>query len=425
MTYKTLKQVTGMFCLLLLIYHPYGYAQEEGSMKIERGKVSLERAKELVDEAQTVDKPLTGLEFLYVYFEEEAFFTILESLELGRLTTLRFIENMYATEEPGEYEAFLINNLPNISALTTFELSDHVGDESMPAIIDALKNHKNLKELLLLENNIGDESALAMAEFLRNNRTLEVLDLGYNEIGDEGACAIARVLGENRTLLTLRLNNNHISVRGTQVIIESLVQNNVTIQELRSLRTFEQADIVRLILERNRLIVPLREQLIRLAGSEEGGAILNFLEYVTEEQLVGLDMENRVAILEIRRLHREIMARVFPQAQPPMAAAAVVEREEVELRSDDRDETISQTTTPSPSSTDEAGVKRRSSDSDDGDKAILPTATPSPTSTTDDDEVGAPPRKKVKQEEGGTTTNATRVELADDLSKCTITSISF
>ena len=86
------------------------------------------------------------------------------------------------------------------SALKSANLGlNHIGDEGVIAISEALKTNSTLTELMLeskwdSKNKIGPAGAQALADMLKFNSALTDLDLRNNEIGVEGVKAIAEVL---------------------------------------------------------------------------------------------------------------------------------------------------------------------------------------------------------------------------------------
>lgn len=73
-----------------------------------------------------------------------------------------------------------------------------------------------LEWLYISQNHIGDEGLVAVADAMTRHRRLRTLELGFNGITHKGCDALCRSLWHYTTLLYLHLDNNGIGCRGAQ-----------------------------------------------------------------------------------------------------------------------------------------------------------------------------------------------------------------
>jgi len=123
---------------------------------------------------------------------------------------------------------------------------NQIGDGGIIALVEALKNNKELKILSLYCNQIGDDGAIALVEALKNNKNsislnlyrnqirgkgaialikgskLQSLNLRYNQIRDQDASALAEALKNNTKLLSLDLRDNQIKSDSAIALLESI-----------------------------------------------------------------------------------------------------------------------------------------------------------------------------------------------------------
>ncbi|KAL3770514.1 hypothetical protein ACHAWO_002231 [Cyclotella atomus] len=74
----------------------------------------------------------------------------------------------------------------------------------------------------LPESRLGDEEIHVVASMLQNNITIEELQLRRNKIGDDGARTIAAILAEQSAIKLIDLRENNIGMIGIKAIAEAL-----------------------------------------------------------------------------------------------------------------------------------------------------------------------------------------------------------
>jgi len=109
---------------------------------------------------------------------------------------------------------------------------NHVGDEAVAALADAMGENTSLTALDLPSNDITDEGVVALANALKSNSTLATLNLHENGITDRGASALARLLISNTSLTTLNLSHNKLTGDAAKALIAA-VACNTTIKSLK------------------------------------------------------------------------------------------------------------------------------------------------------------------------------------------------
>lgn len=110
-------------------------------------------------------------------------------------------------------------------------ISTELTSNEISILSDGLINNQTLKSLSLWKNSIGDEGVQFLSIALSSNETvLTKLDLSSNGITDLGAEYLSHMLRFNRTLIDLSLSNNRITDLGFQLLIQSLKDQNRTIQ---------------------------------------------------------------------------------------------------------------------------------------------------------------------------------------------------
>ena len=99
-------------------------------------------------------------------------------------------------------------------------------------ITKTLRSNTNLKKVSLFSNHISNEQLLAIVEALREHNRLEELDLGPNRIGNGGCETLATLLRDpNSNLHTLMLQNNQIDLQGATALAHGL-SNNTKLRKL-------------------------------------------------------------------------------------------------------------------------------------------------------------------------------------------------
>ena len=118
----------------------------------------------------------------------------------------------------------------HLTQLTFWYTSLHNGGDSITA--DVLRACTNLKQLRLVHCNISNEQVVPIVEAIREHTLLEELILGFNRIGNAGCEAITTLLGGvHCNLHTLRLEYNVIGNEGASAIANGLARNS-TLQKL-------------------------------------------------------------------------------------------------------------------------------------------------------------------------------------------------
>jgi Ran GTPase-activating protein (RanGAP) involved in mRNA processing and transport len=106
--------------------------------------------------------------------------------------------------------------------------------EGITAIADALRVNGALTKLSIYGNHIGDEGVRAICEAIQSNKETKLasLELGFNNIGQVGATSVAAMVAVTTGGLTkLSLAHDELGEEGTKAICEALEQNK-TLKEL-------------------------------------------------------------------------------------------------------------------------------------------------------------------------------------------------
>ncbi len=103
--------------------------------------------------------------------------------------------------------------------------SDGVEEAGGMEIMNALKENKSLKKLLLGDNGLADEFATAMAGMIKVNATLEFLSLESNLITNKGAQIISEELGSAKGIHTLNIENNVYTQFGALAVLRARLTN--------------------------------------------------------------------------------------------------------------------------------------------------------------------------------------------------------
>ena len=126
----------------------------------------------------------------------------------------------------------LAESLKVNSSLKSADLSsNHIGDDGISNLCDALKENNSLESLTIenprvyLDTKIGAVGAQSLADMLKVNRSLKSAKLGGNSFGDEGTEALSDALKTNSTLKTLELYDNKIGDNGAQALADMLRVN--------------------------------------------------------------------------------------------------------------------------------------------------------------------------------------------------------
>jgi len=112
---------------------------------------------------------------------------------------------------------------------------NHIGDDGVKCLANAIPNSKNLISLDLSWNNIRKQGAVALFNSVNGKTTLENLDVGYNALGTfqdderEAVHALAKMLGEEDggcSLTHLNLSHNQLGVEDCKIISSALKSNH-------------------------------------------------------------------------------------------------------------------------------------------------------------------------------------------------------
>ena len=107
-----------------------------------------------------------------------------------------------------------------------------ITDELLLPMVEAIRGHSSLHELILWENRIDNAGCEALATLLQDpNCNIHTLNIHGNHIRNEGAIAIANSLVSNTKLKELNLRDNQIGNEGAIAIANSLA-NNTKLKEL-------------------------------------------------------------------------------------------------------------------------------------------------------------------------------------------------
>ena len=113
-----------------------------------------------------------------------------------------------------------------MGSLTSLNLAGNdITDDAVEPLLECLKCHTKLEELILDDNDLEDSGAQALAEFLESGDgdattlpELKTLSLCFAEMHSSGAKAIARAIAKSnngqRSVQQVRLNGNAIGPKG-------------------------------------------------------------------------------------------------------------------------------------------------------------------------------------------------------------------
>jgi Ran GTPase-activating protein (RanGAP) involved in mRNA processing and transport len=119
-----------------------------------------------------------------------------------------------------------------MGSLTSLNLAGNdITEDAVEPLLECLKCHTKLEELILDDNELEDGGAQALAEFLDGDATvlprLKILSLCSAEMHSSGAKAIARAIaGGERSVKQVRLNGNAIGPKGLAELREVLGERN-------------------------------------------------------------------------------------------------------------------------------------------------------------------------------------------------------
>ena len=99
---------------------------------------------------------------------------------------------------------------------------NHVGDEGVCAICEAIQSNKETKltSLNFGNNGVGPVGATALAAVVAVTGSLTELSIYGNRVGDEGVCAICEAIQSNKEtkLASLNFGENHIGPVGANAV---------------------------------------------------------------------------------------------------------------------------------------------------------------------------------------------------------------
>ena len=333
------KIVLTIFCLLILTYNQYGYAdmrkylykdevtgREYVKITIEDAIVTSAMAEGIAYDLANRDHPVGSLQFTRANFLSGTFATIMQAVQLYH--TLREFDLEGNSYSDIETEQVLVEALRPNTDLYSFTLAGYLkrSTEFWTQLADVLSNRGNLTELTLIDNSIGtiEAEVEAIIKILRTNRSLMTIGLIANVINDDGALRIVKALKlkENRAVTGIALNLNKITTVGWQAIIEALAYNT-TIQDMDLDESLlpEQREIIGFILQRNLLIQELPDELSEHVVVSENG--LN----ITSITNIQLPTEAQVTVNEIVELQNDLEgALTLRGAEPANAIADSAER---------------------------------------------------------------------------------------------------
>ena len=105
------------------------------------------------------------------------------------------------------------------------------GEQLLP-MVEAIRGHRKLKKLHLVNNNIGNAGCDAIASLLEDPHcTLHYVSLDNNNIGTEGAILIANCLANNIKLEELFLRNNQFDQSVVEDVFSRVLCNTSSIND--------------------------------------------------------------------------------------------------------------------------------------------------------------------------------------------------
>lgn len=125
-----------------------------------------------------------------------------------------------------------------MGSLTSLNLAGNdITEDSVEPLLECLKCHTKLEELILDDNDLEDSGVQALAEFLESGDSdatvlpsLKTLSLCFTEMHTSGAKALARAIAKGdsgkRAVQEVRLNGNAIGPKGLAELREVLGERN-------------------------------------------------------------------------------------------------------------------------------------------------------------------------------------------------------
>ena len=129
-------------------------------------------------------------------------------------------------------EHIIAATLRRCTNLKKIKLTDtNISYEQLLAIVEAVRGHHSLEQLLLYGNRIGNAGCEAIATLLEDpNSNLRILNLGSNAIDNDGAIALTNSLVNNTKLKALYLYSNPID-QGTGDAFARILCNKSSIKQ--------------------------------------------------------------------------------------------------------------------------------------------------------------------------------------------------
>ena len=184
---------------------------------------------QVAEELANVIKNNSDLEELYLSGNDlkSSAIKILQALKYHSKLKLLNLNNNNMTGQVAEDLAYVIKNNPNIRKLY---LSNNGFKSSAVVILQALKHHSKLKNLSLHNNNMTGQVAEDLAYVIRNNLHLKKLYLSDNSF-KSSAIIVLQALKDHSELKVLNLNNNNMTGQVAQDLAY-VVKNNANLRKL-------------------------------------------------------------------------------------------------------------------------------------------------------------------------------------------------
>ena len=128
-------------------------------------------------------------------------------------------------------EHILATTLGNCRNISHISLQGcNITDEQLLPMVEAIREHRKLKTLNLVDNNIGNVGCDAIATLLEDPYcSLHHISLTTNNIGNEGVIAIANIFANNKKLKSLFLLNNQFDESVVEDIFSGVLCNTSSI----------------------------------------------------------------------------------------------------------------------------------------------------------------------------------------------------